>query len=172
MVPFIVVWSRNTIYVYPDTSGKKKRWRFGTGFGRGKWTSQLGLYFTWSIMLLSTRVAVIPFAYRWRTWNLAATLFFCAHCRVVFSLCTSGPTDSHFISHSKLDMTGKWALPLGLLIEFIGRVAQLGLYIYFVDHPRVDGGGPIILLVLVRVAVVIYWVLITVWPVFFFRRSK
>ena len=44
--------------------------------------------------------------------------FFCAHCRVVFSLCTSGPTDSHFISHSKLDMTGKWALPLGLLIEF------------------------------------------------------
>ena len=44
--------------------------------------------------------------------------FFCAHCRVVFSLCTSGPTDSHFISHSKLDMTGKWALPLGLLSEF------------------------------------------------------
>ena len=129
--------------------------------------------FTLSIMLLSTRVAVISFAYRWRTWNLAATrFFFCAHCRVVFSLCTSGPTDSHFISHSKLDMTGKWALPLGLLIEFIGRVAQLGLYIYFVDHPRVDGGGPIILLVLVRVAVVIYWVLITVWPVFFFRRSK
>ena len=69
-------------------------------------------------------------------------------------------------------MPGKWALPLGLLIEFIGRVAQLGLYIYFVDYPRVDGGGPIILLVLVRVAVVIYWVLITVWPVFFFRRSK
>ena len=88
--------------------------------------------------------------------------FFCAHCRVVFSLCTSGPTDSHFISHSKLDMTGKWALPLGLLIEFIGRVAQLGLYIYFVDYPLVDEGGPIILLVLVRVAVVIYWVLITV----------
>ena len=88
--------------------------------------------------------------------------FFCAHCRVVFSLCTSGPTDSHFISHSKLDMAGKWALPLGLLIEFIGRVAQLGLYIYFVDYPLVDEGGPIILLVLVRVAVVIYWVLITV----------
>ena len=46
------------------------------------------------------------------------SFFFCAHCRVVFSLCTSGPTDSHFISHSKLDMTGKWALPLGILIEF------------------------------------------------------
>ena len=87
---------------------------------------------------------------------------FCAHCRVVFSLRTSGPTDSHFISHSKLDMTGQWALPLGLLIEFIGRVAQLGLYIYFVDYPLVDEGGPSILLVLVRVAVVIYWVLITV----------
>ena len=42
----------------------------------------------------------------------------------MFSLCTSGPTDSHFISHSKLDMTGKWALPLGLLIEFIGRVGK------------------------------------------------
>ena len=42
----------------------------------------------------------------------------------MFSLCTSGPTDSHFISHSKLDMTGKWALPLGPLIEFIGRVGK------------------------------------------------
>ena len=102
----------------PGHEWGKKRWRFGTGFGRGKWTSQLGLYFTLSIMLLSTRVAVIPFAYRWRTWNLAATLFFCAHCRVVFSLCTSGPTDSHFISHSKLDIAAKWALPLGLLSEF------------------------------------------------------
>ena len=52
-----------------------------------------------------------------------------------------------YIEDLKLDMTGKWALPLGLLIEFIGRVAQLGLYIYFVDHPLVDEGGPIILLV-------------------------
>ena len=52
-------------------------------------------------------------------------------------------------------MTGKWALPLGLLIELLGRVAQLGLYIYFVDSALVDEGGPIILLVLVRVAVVI-----------------
>ena len=42
----------------------------------------------------------------------------------MLSLCTSGPIDSHFISHSKLDMTGKWALPLGPLIEFIGRVGK------------------------------------------------
>ena len=56
--------------------------------------------------------------------------FFCAHCREVFSLCTSGPTDSHFISHSKLDMAGKWALRLGLLIEFIGRVAHRIVHLF------------------------------------------
>ena len=124
MVPFIVVWSRNTIYVYPDASGKKKDEDLELDLAGVNGLRNSDYTFTLSIMLLSTRVAVIPFAYRWRTWNLAATRFFCAHCRVVFSLCTSGPTDSHFISHSKLDMTGKWALPLGLLIEFIGRVGK------------------------------------------------
>ena len=67
--------------------------------------------------------------------------FFCAHCRVVFSLCTSGPTDSHFISHSKLDMTGKWALPLGLLIEFIGRVGKKKNEDLELDLAGVNGTG-------------------------------
>ena len=67
--------------------------------------------------------------------------FFCAHCRVVFSLCTSGPTDSHFISHSKLDMTGKWALPLGLLIELFGRVGKKKNEDLELDLAGVNGTG-------------------------------
>ena len=125
MVPFIVVWSRNTIYVYPDTSGKKERWRFGTGFGRGKWTSQLGLYIYFVDYALVDEGGRNFIRIQMENVKFSChSFFFCAHCRVVFSLCTSGPTDSHFISHSKLDMTGKWALPLGLLIEFIGRVGK------------------------------------------------
>ena len=45
MVPFIVVWSRNTIHVYPDTSGKKERWRYfikNRQFLMGNWVRKFG----------------------------------------------------------------------------------------------------------------------------------